>query len=192
MPESGMTTCGGLLRLACPDPQGDFSPRGIGRAVYRVGLVHISQAVVLPRPISHCRKAIYRTPQGGFPSRHPEAANKAARRATSHRAALAARYIAWVCPHIAGRGIATAYIALPQGNISHAARQRTRRIALQAPTAAFLLTKEAQKKSDQKKTLYMGRCPKPYDLLKRSIKTSPKRSPHCAVINRDRACRFFC
>ena len=32
---------------ACKDrPQGDLSPRGIGRAVYRVDLVHISQGVV--------------------------------------------------------------------------------------------------------------------------------------------------
>ena len=67
-------------------PQGDLSPRGIGRAVYRVGLAHISQVVVLPRPISHCRKAIYRTLQGSVPlrvtlsgaeSRHKRIASKA-------------------------------------------------------------------------------------------------------------------
>ena len=82
--------------------------------------------------VTSAPRCSHRPCRGRLPRRHAIPAprvilrppTKVARRATSHRAASAARYIAWVCPHIAGRGVATAYIALPQGNISHAARQR--------------------------------------------------------------------
>ena len=49
-------------------------------------------------------------------------------------------------PHIAGRGIATAYIALPQDNISHAARRRIPRVILRpAIRQAVRISKTATK-----------------------------------------------